>query len=81
MYGRKRDKVISIRVNSERYNEFLETVSKFTRTFTLDYPSRTETHYETRFPDKPFQWYDKYTLADLVDEAMQEFIKKYNSDM
>lgn len=81
MWGRKRDKVISIRVNTEQYNAFLETVSKFTETYTIEYPSRTETRYNTRFPDKPNRWQDKYTLADLVDEAIQSFLEKYNSDV
>ena len=81
MYGRKRDKVISIRVNAEQYNAFLETVSKFTEKYTIEYPSRTETRYHTQFPDKPYYRFEKYTLADLVEKAMQEFIEKYKSDV
>ena len=72
-----RDKIVSIRINGNRYKEFLEIVNSFTISWTNDFPSRTEKRYSTRFPDKPYTSYDKYTLADLVDEAMKEFIKKY----
>ena len=75
-----RNKIITIRVNEELYNEFLKTVAKFTTVYTYDFPSRTKKRYYTRFPDKPFSPVDKYTLADLVDESMKEFIKKYKSD-
>ena len=76
-----RKKIITIRVNEETYNEFLATVEKFTKVYTFDFPSRTEKRYYTRFPDKPFTPMDKYTLADLVDESMKDFIKKYKSDV
>lgn len=76
-----RKKIISIRVNEETYNAFLETVAKFTKVYIIDFPSKTKKIYHTRFPDKPFTPMDKYTLADLVDESMKEFIKKYNSDV
>jgi hypothetical protein len=71
-----RDKIVSVRVDGNRYKEFLEIVAKFTISWTNDFPSRTEKRYLTRFPDKPYH-YDKYTLADLIDEAMREFIEKY----
>lgn len=74
-----RDKVVSIRVNTELYNEFLATVAKFTSVLTLDFPSRTENHYSTRFPDRPYSPVDKYTLADLTEKAMKEFIEKYKN--
>ncbi len=74
-----RDKIVSIRVNGSRYKEFLEIVEKFTISWTNDFPSRTEKRYSTRFPDKPHESYDKYTLADLVDQAMREFIEKYKN--
>ncbi len=73
-----RNKVISIRINEERYNKFLEIVNKFTYIFEIDYPSRTEKRYHTKFPDKQYS-FDKYTLADLVNEALKEFIEKYKS--
>lgn len=81
MFGRKRDRVVTIRVNEKQYNAFLETVAKFTISYTIDYPSRTEKRYHTTFPDKPFSRYEKYTLADLVEDSMDEFIRKYNSDV
>ena len=74
-----RDKIISIRVNTKLYNEFLETVARFTSVLTLDFPSRTEKHYSTRFPDNPYSSVDKYTLADLTESAMKEFIEKYKN--
>lgn len=80
MFGRKRDKVITIRVNEKQYNAFLETVAKFTETYEIDFPSRTEKRYYTKFPDKNFS-FEKYTLADLVEEAIDDFIKKYKSDV
>ena len=74
-----RDKIISIRVDTKLYNEFLETVAKFTNVLTLDFPSRTEKHYSVRFPDQPYSPTDKYTLADLTEKAMREFIEKYKN--
>ena len=74
-----RDKIISIRVDTDLYNEFLATVARFTSVLTLDFPSRTEKHYNTRFPDKPYSPVDKYTIADLTEKAMKEFIEKYKS--
>lgn len=76
-----RNKIITIRVNEQLYNEFLETVAKFTKIYTYDFPSRTENHHYTKFPDKPYNGRGKYTLADLVDESMKEFIKKYKTDV
>lgn len=74
-----RDKIVSIRVNGNRYKEFLEIIERFTISWTNYFSSRTEKRYSTRFPDQPHTPYDKYTLADLVDEAMKEFIKKYQN--
>ena len=81
MFGRKRDKVVTIRVNEKQYNAFLVTVEKFTSSYTIDYPSRSEKRYHTTFPDKPFSRYNKYTLSDLVEESMDAFVNKYNSDV
>ena len=76
-----RNKIITIRVNEQLYNEFLETVAKFTQIYTCNFPSRTENRYYTKFPDRPYNGMQKYTLADLVDESMKEFVKKYKSDV
>lgn len=73
----RRDKTVSLRVNGKLYEEFLQTVEKFTKTFTIEYPSRTKTIYDTRFPDRPHRSSDKYTLADLVEETLRKFVAHY----
>lgn len=77
----RRNKLISIRVNEELYNEFLQTVEKFTDTYKWDFPSRTENRHYTRFPDRPYCGRGKYTLADFLEENMREFVKKYKTDI
>lgn len=72
-----RDKTVSLRVNGKLYEEFLQTVEKFTKTFTIEYPSRTKTIYDTRFPDRPHSPCDKFTLADLVEETLRKFVAHY----
>ncbi len=76
-----RKKIISIRVDEDKYNQFLEIIEKFTTVYTLDFPSRTEKRYHTKFPDRQYRGCSKYTFADLVDESLREFIKKYKSDV
>ena len=77
----QRKKIISIRVNEELYNEFLQVIEKFTDTYTLYFPSRTENHHYTHFPDRPYRGRGKYTLADFLEENMREFVKKYKTDV
>ena len=74
--GRK--KIVSIRVNEDKYNKFLEIIDKFTTTYQISYPSSERTRYHTQFPDKCFS-FDKYSFADLVNDALKEFIEKYKS--
>ena len=76
-----RNKVITIRVNENKYNEFLKIVEQHTEILTFEYPSRTEKHYYTKFPDQPYSGPGKYTLADLVNTALTDFINKYKSDI
>ena len=76
-----RNKIISIRVDENKYNQFLQIIEKFTTVYTLDFPSRTEKRYHTKFPDNSYTNYEKYTLGDLVNEALTEFLNKYKTDV
>ena len=76
-----KNKIVSIRIDENKYNQFLEIIKSFTTVYTFDFPSRTEKHYHTKFPDKPYTSYNKYTLGDLVNEALTEFVKKYKTDV
>ena len=81
MYGKKRNKVVTVRVDEDLYNEFLKVVEGFTTKFSLEYSSKVSNTYYVRFPEKNFYHCGKYTLGDLVETSMQEFIRKYKKDV
>ncbi len=71
---KRRDKQISMKVNSDLINKFNVIIDRVTRKVDLGY----KTLYSCTFPDKPHSYYDKYTIADLLEEALRDFIKKYD---
>lgn len=74
----ERKKVVSVRVNENLHERFLQTVAKFTVTTTSGVTAVRE-RYHVKFPDREHWLHDKYTVADLLEEAMAEFIEKYGS--
>lgn len=70
----KRDKVISLRVDSRLYEEFISIVE-----------SKTEKHVGRggrnwyRYVDDRGISYDKFTAADLFEQALEAYIEKYES--
>lgn len=81
MYGKKRNKVVTVRVDEDLYNEFLKTIERFTEVSYLFYYNSKKTIYRTHFPDSKYDCLGKYTLADLVDVSMKSFVEKYKEDM
>ena len=73
-----RKKTTTIKIDEEKLEKFNKIIAAFTKTTTIEYPSRTIKIYNTKFPDSPFS-YNKYTIADLLDKALKEFIKKYET--
>ena len=75
MYIGKRDKLISIRVSSTLLDEFVKRVDEHTKC----YPGRgNRNSYFTNIPGlehTPYS-YQKFTAADLFEEALKAFIEK-----
>ena len=70
----KRDKIISVRVNST----LLEQVQKIIDSRTQSYELRGVNHYI--YKDENGNRHDKYTIADLLESAMREYIEKFNAE-
>lgn len=70
----RRDKIISVRVNSE----LLEKVQKIIDSRTYTFELRGKNHY--RYKDENGTAYEKYTIADLLESAMREYIEKFSAD-
>lgn len=70
----KRDKIISVRVNSSLLDEVQNTINKRTQKW-KGYKSN---HYH--YIDENGYSHDKYTIADLLESAMIKYIEKFNED-
>lgn len=69
----KRDKQISMKVNSDLIDKFNAIVAKFTTRLDWGY----KVYYRCEFPDKQHYVFAKYSLADLFENALKDFIEKY----
>lgn len=71
----KRDKIISVRVNSE----LLDKVQKIIDSRTYCWENlRGNKHYH--YKDENGYSHDKYTIADLLESAMNEYIEKFSAE-
>lgn len=70
----KRNKIISVRVDSN----LLEQVQKIIDSRTHSYELRGVNHYI--YKDEKGQRHDKYTIADLLESAMKEYITKFSAE-
>lgn len=70
----KRDKVISVRVNSELYDEVL----KFIESKTKVYKCWNSNYYEYRDYKRRY-WRGKFTVADLLEEKFEEYLAEETS--
>ncbi len=70
----KRDKIISVRVNSA----LLEQVQKVIDSRTFVFEVRGINHYH--YKDENGHSHDKYTIADLLESAMREYIEKFTAE-
>lgn len=70
----KRDKIISVRVDSNLLDEVQKIIDSRTQVF----EARGIKHYH--YKDEKGYSHDKYTIADLLEQAMREYIKKFSAD-
>lgn len=70
----KRNKIISVRVNCD----LLEQVQAIIDSRTYSYELRGKNHY--RYKDEKGTAYEKYTIADLLESAMNEYVKKFSAE-
>lgn len=70
----RRDKIISVRVDSSLLNE----VQKIIDSHTYSYELRGRNHY--RYEDENGTAYEKYTIADLLESAMNEYVEKFSAE-
>ncbi len=70
---KKRDKQLSMKVDSRLLDRFNNIVDKFT--IKIDVGNRII--YHCIFPDKPHMHFEKYSIADLLEYALYNFIIKY----
>lgn len=70
----RRDKIISVRVDSDLLNK----VQKIIDSRTYSYELRGRNHY--RYKDEKGTAYEKYTIADLLESAMNEYVEKFSTD-
>lgn len=69
----KRDKIISVRVDSSLFDQVQKIIDSRT----------TISHYEHRtyyiYRDENGKYHNKYTIADLLEKAMKEYIEKLSA--
>ena len=70
----RRDKIISVRVNSTLLNEVQEIINSRTYSYEL----RGRNYY--RYKDEKGTAYEKYTIADILESAMHEYIEKFKAE-
>ncbi|MBR2622423.1 MAG: hypothetical protein IKC97_08660, partial [Clostridia bacterium] len=68
----QRDKLISIRVNSKLFNEVKKLIDSRT-TVSESWGARKIYHYSDK--KRPYS-YDKFTVADLLEEKLQEYLNE-----
>ena len=71
----KRDKIISLRVDSELYNEVQKIINSRTEVY------KGSHHNYYYYKDEKGLTHDKFTIADLLEEAMKQYIKKTKAEM
>ena len=65
----RRDKIITVRVDSDLLKQVQEIIDS--RTTIFEYINRKHYHY---IDEKGYS-HEKYTIADLLENAMREYIK------
>ena len=70
----RRDKIISVRVNSDLYNEVLKRIESKTRVYRC---SRSNS-YEYRDGIRMY-FRGKFTVADLLEEKFRQYLKETSS--
>lgn len=70
----RRDKIISVRVDSALLNQVQDIIDSHTHIFEC----RGIKHYH--YIDENGYSHDKYTIADLLESAMREYVKNVPKD-
>lgn len=65
----RKDKIITVRVNSELFDEVQKIIDS--HTYVFEWHGRN--HY--RYKDEKGISHKKYTIADLLESAMKEYIE------
>ena len=75
MYIGKRDKLLSIRCSSALLDEFRRKVDQYTKCYS---GRGNRNYYYTDIPglERTCHHYQKFTAADLFEEALKAFIEK-----
>ena len=70
----RRDKLISIRVNSIQYQKFLSIVESYTKVVDIGWGARK--YYE--YYDGEKHQYSQFTIGDLLEKALDDYINKHS---
>ena len=72
----QRDKLISIRISSKLLEKFKKLTDE--KTDVTSYAGRNHYHYRGKplKESKYYSYYDKYSLADLLEEAIEILLEK-----
>ena len=76
MYIGQRDKLISIRISSKLLNKFKKLTEE--KTTISHYAGKNHHHYhgKTLKDLSPYTYVDKYSLADVLEEALEMLLEK-----
>lgn len=70
----KRDKIITVRVNEEIYNQVVKIINEKTTKFTVYYRNTKRNIYNYN-GEENHSCYTKFSIADLIEIAFNDFIK------
>ena len=72
----QRDKLISIRISSKLLNKFKKLTEE--KTTISSYAGKNHHNYrgKTLKDSSPYTWVDKYSLADVLEEALEILLEK-----
>ena len=73
----RRDKLISVRVNSLQYEKFLSIVESYTKVYDNGFGARKFYEYDD---GKIFQ-YSQFTVGDLLEKAMDDYINNHTKKL
>lgn len=70
----RRNKIITIRVNEELYNNVQRIINEKTIQYTINYRNSRKTLYEYKGKENKMS-IGKFSVSDLIENAFKEFIE------